>query len=102
MPSIRFDSLHGCKIRCKIRIGNSERHVQGTATYERDGDLGQVLRLSMEDQEIHYSILLQESQWQGHVLPPTAPEEPYHIDLTANVPHTVSAKPPGSERLCFG
>jgi hypothetical protein len=60
-------SLHGRTVAIQFVAAGQERIVKGRGTYERDPELGQVLRISFSSRD-DGELVIVEQTWKGQVL----------------------------------
>ena len=77
---VPLSALHERKVAVHCSILGREETVVGRGTYERDSDLGPVLRIDVPGDE-HLEFTLAEQSWDGEVVAGGGPEWDFLIRL---------------------
>jgi hypothetical protein len=75
-------ALHRHQVAVHIVVQGREQFVRGRATYESDPDLGNILKILVNDPAGEFELVVSESQWDGKVLPGQAVGCDYLIRLS--------------------
>jgi hypothetical protein len=82
MSKSRLAPLHQRKIAVDLEIHGRQVHFTGTATYDRDPQLGPILKIQVPDPAGEFDLILREDRFQGPIAKATEPGCDYHISLT--------------------
>jgi hypothetical protein len=83
MSKPNLQHLHQTRIAVDMEVSGRQVHVTGVATYERDFQLGPVLKIHIPDPAGDFDLVLREDRWNGQVVKATVPGCDYRISLTA-------------------
>ncbi len=65
--SATLRKLNHRKVAVRLVVGDCERLVRGTGTFELDSQLGGMLRIDCADSSGSFEMLLRENDWNGEI-----------------------------------
>lgn len=77
-----FRDLHDLAVAVRVPVPTGEQLLLGHALYVMDSDLGQVLRITIDDSG-GMEIVLSETAFHGRIVRSDAPQREFLIDVTA-------------------
>jgi len=68
MPKFRFQRLDQHSIAIELELSGQSVQLRGTANYERQSDLGPILRVHVVDPAGDFDVILREDTWKGEII----------------------------------
>lgn len=85
----RLAALDRSKIAVEISQNGQKKMLRGTGVYDRDSELGGVLRISVQDAWGNFDFILREDEFDGDISAGGSSGCDYHICLSAVTPVNV-------------
>jgi len=82
VESVSLPSLHQRRIAVEIAVLGHERRVVGRGIYEKDAELGQVLRITFPS-KTDGELVVSEKDWNGEIFPSEEPDCDFVVRLMA-------------------
>jgi len=81
MSAVSLSDLHARKLEVRISINDLIRRFRGIGSYEADANLGNVLRINVDDEHGGFSLLLQEGESKCVISAAREADLDYHVHL---------------------
>jgi hypothetical protein len=81
MSKISLNRLHDRRVCVALKTDASSHRVRGIGSYEQDQELGAVLRVEVGEGSEAFTLILDESSWEGVITPSSSRLADYEITL---------------------
>ena len=84
MPTSKFQRLDQHSIAIELDVNGQSVQLSGIANYERQSDLGAILRVHVVDPAGDFDLILREDTWKGEVISGGKSGSDFRIILAAS------------------